>query len=73
MSDREINLKGYIPFFMREYGEIKELLQAGFDSLDGLHHGTGRNAGLILRRRLLGRLLGIKHRRLLVLILFHIR
>ena len=28
MSDREINLKGYIPFFMREYGEIKELLEA---------------------------------------------
>jgi hypothetical protein len=28
MSDREINLKGYIPFFMREYGEIKELLDA---------------------------------------------
>lgn len=28
MSDREINLKGYIPFFMREYGEIKELLES---------------------------------------------
>lgn len=28
MSDRNINLKGYIPFFMREYGELSALLDA---------------------------------------------